>query len=284
MAARLKERYEAEIRPAMVERFGYSSTMQAPKIEKITVNMGVGDAKQDSKMLEKATLELATITGQQPNIRRATKSIAQFKLREGMPVGLAVTLRGDRLYEFLDRLMSVAIPRIRDFRGLSPKSCDGRGNFAMGVREQVIFPEIDYDNVDQVRGLDIVVTTSAKSDEEAYALLEAFGMPFAKPAVKKPAPVAVEPAEDVPVAEEASTDEAAQADAPEVEAAEAPEAGAVEAEEAPTAEADESAAEAEAPEADEEPAAEAADETAAEASEPEASDEETSTESAASGD
>jgi len=285
MAARLKERYEAEIRPAMVERFGYSSTMQAPKIEKITVNMGVGDAKQDSKMLEKATLELATITGQQPNIRRATKSIAQFKLREGMPVGLAVTLRGDRLYEFLDRLMSVAIPRIRDFRGLNPKSFDGRGNFAMGVREQVIFPEIDYDNVDQVRGLDIVVTTSAKSDEEAYALLEAFGMPFAKPAVKKPAPAAAEPAEDEPVAEEASTDEAAQADAPEAEAAEAPEAGAVEAEEAPTAEADESpAAEAEAPEADEEPAAEAADETAAEASEPEASDEETSTESAASGD
>jgi len=283
MAARLKERYEAEIRPAMVERFGYSSTMQAPKIEKITVNMGVGDAKQDSKMLEKATLELATITGQQPNIRRATKSIAQFKLREGMPVGLAVTLRGDRLYEFLDRLMSVAIPRIRDFRGLNPKSFDGRGNFAMGVREQVIFPEIDYDNVDQVRGLDIVVTTSAKSDEEAYALLEAFGMPFAKPAVKKPAPVAAEPAEDEPVAEEASTDEAAQADAPEAEAAEAPEA--VEAEEAPAAEADESpAAEAEAPEADEEPAAEAADETAAEASEPEASDEETSTESAESGD
>ena len=283
MAARLKERYETEIRPAMVERFGYSSTMQAPKIEKIVVNMGVGDAKQDSKMLEKATLELATITGQQPNVRRATKSIAQFKLREGMPVGLAVTLRGDRLYEFLDRLMSIAIPRIRDFRGLNPKSFDGRGNFAMGVREQVIFPEIDYDNVDQVRGLDIVVTTSAKSDEEAYALLEAFGMPFAKPAAKKaPAPVAEEPAaEEAPNAGAAQA-EAAEADAPEAEVAEAPEAEAVEAEEAPAAEAEE--ADAPEAEADEAPAAEAADETAAEATEPEASEEETSTESAESGD
>jgi large subunit ribosomal protein L5 len=176
--ARLKTRYEEEIKPALIERFGYTTPMQAPKIEKITVNMGVGEAKQDSKMLERAQQELATITGQRPNVRRATKSIAAFKLREGMPVGLSVTLRGDRGYEFLDRLTSVAIPRIRDFRGLKATSFDGRGNYSMGVKEQVIFPEIDYDSVDQVRGLDITITTSAATDEEAYALLRAFGMPF----------------------------------------------------------------------------------------------------------
>jgi large subunit ribosomal protein L5 len=179
MAARLKTRYDDQIKPALIERFGYTSSMQAPKIEKITVNMGVGEAKQDSKMLEAAQEQLATITGQKPNIRRARKSIAAFKLREGMPVGLSVTLRGDRQYEFLDRLTSVAIPRIRDFRGLKATSFDGRGNYSMGVREQVIFPEIDYDAVDQVRGLDITITTTAKTDEEAYALLRAFGMPFA---------------------------------------------------------------------------------------------------------
>lgn len=177
--ARLKTKYDDTIRPALIERFGYSSPMQAPKIEKITVNMGVGEAKQDSKMLEAAQEQLATITGQKPNIRRARKSIAAFKLREGMPVGLSVTLRGDRGYEFLDRLTSVAIPRIRDFRGLKATSFDGRGNYSMGVKEQVIFPEIDYDAVDHVRGLDITITTSAKTDEEAYALLRAFGMPFA---------------------------------------------------------------------------------------------------------
>src|SRR5580704_6246939 len=180
MAARLKTRYIEEIRPALIERFGYSTPMQAPKIEKITVNMGVGDAKQDSNMLEAATSQLATITGQKPNVRRARKSIAQFKVREGMPVGVAVTLRGERSYEFLDRLMSVAIPRIRDFRGLSRRSFDGRGNYSLGVREQLIFPEIDYDAIDQVRGLDITITTSAKSDEESMALLEARGMPCAK--------------------------------------------------------------------------------------------------------
>jgi large subunit ribosomal protein L5 len=179
MAARLKTKYEDQIKPALIERFGYTSSMQAPKIEKITVNMGVGEAKQDSKMLEAAQEQLATITGQKPNIRRARKSIAAFKLREGMPVGLSVTLRGDRGYEFLDRLTSVAIPRIRDFRGLKPTAFDGRGNYSMGVKEQVIFPEIDYDAVDQVRGLDITITTSAATDEEAYALLRAFGMPFA---------------------------------------------------------------------------------------------------------
>jgi large subunit ribosomal protein L5 len=178
--ARLKTRYIDEIRPALVERFGYSTPMQAPRLEKVTVNMGVGDAKQDSKLLDAASGQLATITGQKPNVRRARKSIAQFKVREGMPVGLAVTLRGERSYEFLDRLMSVAIPRIRDFRGLNPRAFDGRGNYSMGVREQIIFPEVDYDEVDQVRGLDITITTSAASDIESFALLEAFGMPFAK--------------------------------------------------------------------------------------------------------
>ena len=178
--ARLKTRYTEEIRPALMERFGYSSVMQAPRILKITVNMGCGDAKQDSKVLDAAIEQLATITGQRPNIRRARKSIAQFKLREGMPVGVAVTLRGERQYEFLDRLMSVAIPRIRDFRGLNPRAFDGRGNYSMGVREQIIFPEVDYDEIDQVRGLDITITTTATTNEECFALLEAFGMPFSK--------------------------------------------------------------------------------------------------------
>jgi large subunit ribosomal protein L5 len=178
--ARLHTRYREEILPALTERFGYSTPMRVPRIEKVTVNMGVGDAKQDSKMLEAASEQLATITGQRPNVRRARKSIAQFKVREGMPVGVAVTLRGARSYEFLDRLMSVAIPRIRDFRGLNPRSFDGRGNYSMGVREQIIFPEVDYDEVDQVRGLDITITTTAQSDDEAFALLEAFGMPFAR--------------------------------------------------------------------------------------------------------
>jgi large subunit ribosomal protein L5 len=178
--ARLKQRYLEEIRPQLIERFGYSTPMQAPRIEKVTVNMGVGDAKQDSNVLQAATEQLATITGQKPNVRRARKSIAQFKVRDGMPVGVAVTLRGERSYEFLDRLMSVAIPRIRDFRGLSRRSFDGRGNYSLGVREQLIFPEIDYDSIDQVRGLDITITTSARSDEEAMALLEQLGMPFTR--------------------------------------------------------------------------------------------------------
>jgi large subunit ribosomal protein L5 len=177
--ARLKTRYLEEIRPALIERFGYSSPMQAPKLEKITLNMGVGDAKQDSKVLKAATEQLATIAGQQPNIRRARKSIAAFKLREGMPVGVAVTLRAERGYEFLDRLTSIAIPRIRDFRGLNPRSFDGHGNYTMGVREQIIFPEIDYDAIDQVRGIDITITTTAKGDIEAFALLQALGLPFA---------------------------------------------------------------------------------------------------------
>jgi large subunit ribosomal protein L5 len=178
--ARLKQRYLEEIRPQLVERFGYSSPMRAPHIEKVTVNMGVGDAKQDSGLLDAASEQLATITGQRPSVRRARKSIAQFKVRAGMPVGLAVTLRGERCYEFLDRLMAVAIPRIRDFRGLNPRAFDGRGNYSLGIREQIIFPEVDYDSIDQVRGLDITITTTAATDEEASALLEALGMPFAR--------------------------------------------------------------------------------------------------------
>jgi large subunit ribosomal protein L5 len=178
--ARFKTQYLEQIRPALIERFGYSSYMQAPKLVKITLNMGVGDAKQDSKLLDAALEQLATIAGQKPSIRRARKSIAQFKVREGMPVGVSVTLRGDRAYEFLDRLISVSLPRTRDFRGLKPTSFDGRGSYSMGLKEQIIFPEIDYDAIDQVRGLDIAITTTGKSDAETYALLEAFGMPFSR--------------------------------------------------------------------------------------------------------
>jgi len=177
---RLKDRYEKEIRPRLVERFEYSNVMQAPRVQKITLNMGVGDAKQDSNLLEAAREQLATIAGQRPNTRAARKSIASFKLREEMAIGVAVTLRGAQMWEFLDRLMSVAIPRIRDFRGLNPRSFDGRGNYSIGIREQIIFPEIDYDAIDRVRGLDVVITTSAPTDEEAHALLEEFGMPFAR--------------------------------------------------------------------------------------------------------
>src|SRR6266513_384448 len=169
MPARLKERYESEIKSDLVKRFGYTTPMQAPRITKITLNMGVGEAKQDSKMLEAAVEQLATIAGQQPSVRRARKSVC-----------VAVTLRGERSYEFLDRLMSIAIPRIRDFRGLSPRSFDGRGNYSLGVREQLIFPEIDYDSIDQVRGLDVTITTTAASDEEAFELLLALGMPFSQ--------------------------------------------------------------------------------------------------------
>jgi large subunit ribosomal protein L5 len=178
--ARLKDRYNDEIRPKLIERFGYSTPMQAPKVTKVTLNMGVGEAKQDSRMLEAAQEQLGQIAGQKPNIRRARKSIAQFKVREEMPVGVSVTLRGERAYEFLDRLMSIAIPRIRDFRGLNPRSFDGRGNYSIGVREQIIFPEIDYDAIDQVRGMDITITTTAPTDEEGFALLEEMGMPFGK--------------------------------------------------------------------------------------------------------
>jgi large subunit ribosomal protein L5 len=177
---RMRERYEQEVLPALTKRFGYSTPMQAPRLVKITLNMGMGEAKQDSKALEMAQEQLATIAGQQPSIRRARKSIASFKVREGMPVGLSVTLRRARMWEFLDRLFSVAVPRIRDFRGLNPRSFDGRGNYSMGVREQLIFPEIDYDSIDQVRGLDVTITTTAPTDVEAFELLLGLGMPFAK--------------------------------------------------------------------------------------------------------
>ena len=178
MAARLKERYESEIKTALIERFGYKSPMQAPRLEKITLNMGLGEAKLNTSLLDAAAEQLAVISGQKPTVRRARKSIANFKLREGMPVGLKVTLRNERMWEMLDRLQSVAIPRIRDFRGLNPRSFDGRGNYSMGIREQIIFPEIDYDSIDEVRGLDVTITTSAETDDEAFELLRMLGMPF----------------------------------------------------------------------------------------------------------
>ena len=176
---RLKERYEREIKPSLIEKFGYSSSMQAPKITKITLNMGVSDAKTDSKALEHAVDQMTLIAGQKPIVTLARKSIAGFKLREGMPIGCKVTLRGERMYEFLDRLTTVALPRIRDFRGISPKSFDGRGSYSLGIREQIIFPEIDYDAVQTIRGLDIAITTTAETDEAARALLRHLGLPFA---------------------------------------------------------------------------------------------------------
>jgi large subunit ribosomal protein L5 len=175
---RLKSRYEAEIRDALKERFEYSSVMQVPRLSKITLNMGVGEAKQNARSLEEAVEQLSTIAGQHAVTTRAKKSIAGFKLREGMAIGAKVTLRGARMWEFLDRLMTIALPRIRDFRGLNPNSFDGRGNYSVGVREQIIFPEIDYDRIDTVRGLDVTITTTAPTDEEARELLRALGMPF----------------------------------------------------------------------------------------------------------
>jgi large subunit ribosomal protein L5 len=200
---RLKERYESEVRATLRDRFGYSSMMEVPRITKITLNMGVGEAKQDSNMLDAASAQLATIAGQAPSVRRARKSIAAFKLREGMPVGVSVTLRRARMWEFLDRLNSISIPRIRDFRGLNPRSFDGRGNYSMGVREQIIFPEIDYDAIDQVRGLDVTITTTAKTDEEAYTLLRELGMPFAREGAPGQDPEAEAAAAEVARKEEA---------------------------------------------------------------------------------
>jgi large subunit ribosomal protein L5 len=178
--ARLKERYETEVKPQLQEELGLPSVMQVPRVTKITLNMGVGEAKTDAKALDAALEELTLIAGQQAQVRRATKSIASFKLREGMPVGARVTLRGTRMYEFLDRLSSIALPRIRDFRGLDPGSFDGRGNYSIGIREQIIFPEIDYDKVPSIRGLDVAITTSAHTDEHGQALLAALGLPFAR--------------------------------------------------------------------------------------------------------
>ena len=175
---RLKDRFDAEIRDRLKEQFSYSSVMKVPRVEKITVNMGVGDAKVNARALDRAVDELTIITGQRAQITRAKKSIAGFKIREGMPIGTKVTLRGARMWEFLDRLVSIALPRIRDFRGLSPASFDGRGNYSIGIREQIIFPEVDYDDVETVRGLDVTITTSADTDEEAFALLRELGLPF----------------------------------------------------------------------------------------------------------
>jgi len=179
-APRLKVEYEQELRPRLKDDLDLSSTMDVPHLEKITLNMGVGEAKTDAKQLDSALDELTTIAGQRAQVRRARKSIAQFKIREGMPIGAKVTLRGARMYEFLDRLIAIALPRIRDFRGLNPRSFDGRGNYSLGIREQIIFPEVDYDRIDQVRGLDVTITTTAPTDEESFALLQALGMPFSR--------------------------------------------------------------------------------------------------------
>jgi large subunit ribosomal protein L5 len=176
--SRLREHYEKTVKPTLMKEFGYDNPFQAPRLEKIVVNMGVGEAVQDQKRVEAAVQDLSLITGQKPVVTRAKKSIATFKLRQGMAIGVKVTLRKERMYEFLDRLITVALPRVRDFRGVSPKSFDGRGNYTLGLKEQIVFPEIDYDKVDQVRGMDVVIVTTAKSDDEARALLRGFDMPF----------------------------------------------------------------------------------------------------------
>ena len=187
---RMKAKYDAEIAKAMTEKFGYKNAMEIPRIEKITLNMGVGEATQDKKKVDQAAGEMELIAGQKPVVTKAKKSIAQFKLREGMPIGVKVTLRRERMYEFLDRFITIALPRVRDFRGLNPKSFDGRGNYACGLKEQIVFPEINYDRIDKVRGMDVIVTTSAKTDDEARELLRLFGFPFPieeAPAEKKAA-------------------------------------------------------------------------------------------------
>ncbi|WP_432404475.1 50S ribosomal protein L5 [Wukongibacter sp. M2B1] len=178
--ARLKEKYNNEVKKALMEKFQYNSIMQVPKLEKIVLNMGLGDCKDNRKALELAVKELETIAGQKPVITRARKSVANFKVREGMPVGAKVTLRGERMYEFLDRIINIALPRVRDFRGINPNSFDGRGNYSLGVKEQLIFPEINYDNVEKIRGMDIIFVTTSKTDEEARELLKLMGMPFSK--------------------------------------------------------------------------------------------------------
>ncbi len=180
MASRLQDKYINEVVPALMEKFGYSNVMQAPKIEKVVLNMGVGEARENAKALESAVNEMSVISGQKPVVTKAKKSVSNFKLREGMSVGCKVTLRGIKMFYFLDKLMNVALPRVRDFRGVTPKSFDGRGNFALGIKEQLIFPEIDYDKVDKIRGMDIIITTTAKTDEEARELLKLMGMPFTK--------------------------------------------------------------------------------------------------------
>ena len=178
--SRLKDLYMNEIREQMMKKFGYKNIMQVPKLDKIVVNMGIGEARENEKILDAAARDMAIITGQKPVITKAKKSIANFKIREGMPIGCKVTLRGDRMYEFLDRLVNLALPRVRDFRGVNPNSFDGRGNYALGIKEQLIFPEIEYDKIDKVRGMDIIFTTTANTDEEARELLRLFNMPFAR--------------------------------------------------------------------------------------------------------
>jgi large subunit ribosomal protein L5 len=180
MTPRMKERYRNEVIPALMQEFGYKNVMQAPRLEKVKVNIGMGEAVQDAKSLDSASRDVAVITGQRPVITRARRSIANFKLREGMPIGVSVTLRGDRMWEFLDRMLNAALPRIRDFQGVSPNSFDGRGNYSLGLREQMIFPEIEYDKIDKVRGMQVTICTSAKTDEEGMRLLELMGMPFAR--------------------------------------------------------------------------------------------------------
>ena len=287
MAARLKERYESEVKPKLISHFGYKSPMQAPRVEKITLNMGVGDAKLNTSLLDSASEQLAIIAGQKPAVRRARKSIANFKLRAGMPVGVKVTLRGSRMYEMLDRLQSIAIPRIRDFRGLNPRSFDGRGNYSMGIREQIIFPEVDYDAIDQVRGLDVTITTTATTDDEGRELLRLLGMPFrgedgrstrngssadeaaaGEPeAAEEPAAEAEEPPAEAAEPAAQSEETAAEAEEPATEAQESP----AESEE-PATESEEPAAESEEPAAEsEEPAAES-EEPAAESEEPAATE------------
>jgi large subunit ribosomal protein L5 len=178
--ARLQKKYNEEVKPALMEKFNYKNEMEAPKLEKIVINMGVGQAKENPKLLDEAMKDMAMISGQKPVITRAKKSIASFKIRQGMPIGCKVTLRGKRMYEFFDKLVNVALPRVRDFNGVSPKSFDGRGNFALGIKEQLVFPEISYDDVETVRGMDIIITTTAETDEEARELLRLLGMPFKK--------------------------------------------------------------------------------------------------------
>ena len=178
--SRLRDLYNSEIKDAMVNKFGYKNVMQIPKLDKIVINMGVGEARENAKVLDSAVKDLETITGQKAVVTRAKKSVANFKLREGMPIGCKVTLRGDKMYDFLDRLVNLALPRVRDFRGINPNSFDGRGNYALGIKEQLIFPEIEYDKIDKTRGMDIIFTTTAKTDEEARELLTLFNMPFAK--------------------------------------------------------------------------------------------------------
>ena len=178
--ARMKDFYKAEVAPALMKKFGYKSVMQIPKLDKIVINVGAGEAKENAKAIDSISGDLAKITGQKPVVCKAKKSVANFKLREGMPIGVKVTLRGERMYEFLDRLFNVALPRVRDFRGINPNAFDGRGNYALGIKEQLIFPEIEYDKIDKIRGLDVVICTTAKTDEEAKELLTQIGAPFAR--------------------------------------------------------------------------------------------------------